>query len=89
MTPLEQSLRQAVADLCDLGCSFALVGGLAVSVRAEPRMTRDADLAVAAETDAQAEHVVLQLQQRGYVVSALVEEVATGRNRHRAAPAGR
>jgi hypothetical protein len=35
--------------------SFALVGGLAVSARSEPRFTRDVDLAVAVADDADAE----------------------------------
>jgi len=47
MTQLESVLRRAVADLGDAGARFALVGGLAISVRTEPRFTRDADLVVA------------------------------------------
>ena len=35
--------------------SFALIGGLAVSARTEPRFTRDADFAVALAGDAEAE----------------------------------
>lgn len=38
--------------------SFALVGGLAVSVRTEPRFTRDIDLAVAVADDEEAEALV-------------------------------
>ena len=44
---------------------FAIVGGLAVSARAEPPMTRDADLAIAVETDAEAEGIVLSMRLRG------------------------
>ena len=44
---------------------FALIGGLAVSVRTEPRFTRDVDLAVAC-TDAEAEGLVFALQTEGY-----------------------
>jgi hypothetical protein len=51
----------------------ALVGGLAVSVRAEPRFTRDIDLAISAESDAQAEQIVFALQQRGFRVAAAIE----------------
>jgi len=43
MIRLEDVLRQAVADLTTFGVRFALVGGLAVSIRAEPRFTKDAD----------------------------------------------
>jgi hypothetical protein len=53
VTSLESSLRQIHADLTLAGASFALVGGLAVSARTEPRFTRDADLAVAIASDAE------------------------------------
>jgi hypothetical protein len=49
--PLPASLRPR-------GKRFALVGGLAVSVRAEVRFTRDVDLAVAVSSDAEAESLV-------------------------------
>src|SRR5262245_22251881 len=42
----EAALRRIVADLHGLGRRFVLVGGLPVSAQAEPRFTRDADLAV-------------------------------------------
>jgi predicted nucleotidyltransferase len=76
---LERSLARIAADLRALGVRFALVGGLAVAVRAEPRLTRDADLAVSVATDAEAESVVLGLQQRGHRVLAAVEQKAVGR----------
>jgi hypothetical protein len=48
---LEDATRQAVADLEDLAAArYALVGGLAVSARAEPRLTRDEDIEVARES---------------------------------------
>lgn len=79
MNELEVQLRRIDADLRELECSFALVGGLAVSARAEPRLTRDADLAVAVTDDRQAELLVRRLRQRGYAVIAAVEQEATGR----------
>jgi hypothetical protein len=45
--PLAKVLKSISSALTDDGTSFALVGGLAVSTRAEPRVTRDIDLAVA------------------------------------------
>lgn len=36
---------------------WALVGGLAISARIEPRFTRDLDIAIAVENDARAEEV--------------------------------
>mgnify|MGYP003393905524 CR=1 FL=1 len=48
--------------------AFAVVGGLAVSARVEPRFTRDVDLAVATSGDVEAEAVVHQLRGVGYRV---------------------
>jgi hypothetical protein len=67
MTPLERSLRRITSSLDQVGQSYALVGGLAVSVRAEPRLTRDADLAVAVDADwSDATQAVDLIHERGY-----------------------
>jgi uncharacterized membrane-anchored protein len=58
VTSLEAALRQIQIDLTEVRVSFALVGGLAVSARTEPRFTRDADLAVALASDAEAEALI-------------------------------
>ena len=79
MTILDQALRRAVADLRAEGAKFALVGGLAVSTWAEPRLTRDADLAVSVADDSEAEALVHRLHGRGYRVGALVEQEHVGR----------
>lgn len=79
MTALETALRQICVDLTETPSSFALVGGLAVSARTEPRFTRDADIAVAVLDDAEAERLVRSLHGRGYSVGALVEQEAAGR----------
>jgi predicted nucleotidyltransferase len=79
MNSLERSLYAMVDHLRRLDRRFALVGGLAVSARAEPRMTRDADLAVVVNDDHDAEALVLALRSVGYEVAASVEQEATGR----------
>lgn len=79
MTSLEAALRQIDVDLTRAHVSFALVGGLAVSVRTEPRFTRDADLAVALASDAEAEALIHELRARGYHIEAVVEQEAVGR----------
>jgi Nucleotidyl transferase AbiEii toxin, Type IV TA system len=79
MTALLDSLSAVVDDLCELNRPFALVGGLAVSLRAEPRFTRDADLVVSVGSDVEAEMTVNELIARGYSVEAVVEHVALGR----------
>ena len=55
------------------------MGGLAVSVRAEPRFTRDLDLAIATAEDDAAEHVTQALIRRGFRLDVLVEQEAVGR----------
>lgn len=69
-----ESLCQTLASC---GQEFALVGGLAVSARAEPRFTRDLDLALAAKDDSAAEALVHRLLQAGYRVLATVEQDLT------------
>jgi len=71
--------EQSVRLLESLEHPFALVGGLAVSSRAEPRFTRDIDLAVLVHDDAEAESVIFTLRQSGYQVISVVEQEATGR----------
>ncbi len=72
-TRLDQALQSAVADLTRLDVPCALVGGLAVSLRAQVRFTRDVDLAVRIASDANVESLVRALRSRGYGVKALVE----------------
>lgn len=79
MTSLETSLRRITADLTTAGQTFALIGGLAVSARTEPRFTRDADLAVALASDAEAEALIRQLRAADYQVESVVEQKAVGR----------
>jgi predicted nucleotidyltransferase len=67
------------ADLARSGIDFAVIGGLAVSVRIEPRFTRDADFAVAVSGDAEAEALIRRLRAVGYEIAALVEQDAVGR----------
>ena len=66
-------------DLDSAGASFAIVGGLAVGIRTEPRFTRDADMAVSVAGDQQAESVVFGLIHRGYKLVASLEQEVTGR----------
>jgi len=79
VTSLEAALRQIGTDLTRAQVSFALVGGLVVSVRTEPRFTRDADLAVGLASDAEAEALIRALRANGYRIEAVVEQDAVGR----------
>lgn len=79
MTSLQGLLRRAAADLDDLGYGWALIGGLAVSARSQPRFTADVDLAVAVSDDAAAEALAHALRHRGWRIEAAVEQDAMGR----------
>lgn len=70
------AIRQA---LVDSGVPFAVVGGMAVSARAEPRFTRDVDVAVVVRSDPEAEALVRSLLDQGWSLLAVVEQDATGR----------
>jgi predicted nucleotidyltransferase len=72
-------LRDTAAALRELHQPFALVGGLAISVRTEPRFTRDIDLAVAVVDDAAAERLVADLTARGFTLQLSLEHGALGR----------
>lgn len=79
MNPLETALRRIQTELEIYKLRWALVGGLAVSARSEPRFTRDADLAVTVRDDREAEVLVRWLLGRGYQTFATVEQEAVGR----------
>lgn len=70
---LTAGLRRLQADLSALRIPWALVGGLAVSARAEPRTTRDIDVAIAVADDREAEDVVQRLRGRGYLDEVVME----------------
>jgi hypothetical protein len=76
---VEAALRDIASALETSGAAFAVVGGLAVSVRAEPRFTRDVDVAVSVATDAEAEQLIHTLGLVGYRVLATVEQDAKKR----------
>lgn len=66
MTALEQALIRLAGDLRALGVRWALVGGMAVSFRAEPRTTQDVDVTIAVSGDPEAERIARDLTLRGY-----------------------
>ncbi len=79
MTPIASDVVRVLSEISAEGFSCALVGGLAVSARVDPRMTRDIDLAVSVRDDREAEVLVRRLTNRGYRLRALVEQEAVGR----------
>lgn len=78
-TQLLSALRQTAAILDGRLQPWALVGGLAVSIRVEPRFTRDIDLAVAVADDPAAEALVGDLVASGFTLKVSLEQQALGR----------
>jgi hypothetical protein len=76
---LELELGRVCAELTRLGRRFALVGGLAVSIRGEVRFTRDIDLAVELGSDAETESLIRDLRAGGFRIAAIVEHETRGR----------
>jgi hypothetical protein len=82
VSDLGAALARISVDLRALGVRWAVVGGLALAVRAEPRQTRDIDVAIAVESDREAEDLIRDLRPRGYRDNpdgALIEQTDTGR----------
>ncbi len=79
MNRVEAALRGIASDLNVLHIRWALVGGFAVSVRTEPRFTRDVDVAVLVDGDPAAEQLVRSLINAGYRLDAIVEQDSVGR----------
>jgi hypothetical protein len=76
---LQDSFIRAIRDLQAMGYAAALIGGVAVSIRAKARFTRDIDIAVAVAGDPEAEALIRHLLGSGYSVLAMIEQEDTGR----------
>jgi hypothetical protein len=74
MSRLAETLSDVVAELDSRGRRFALLGGIAVSARAEPRFTRDLDFAVLVRDDQDAEVLIRDLAAAGFRVVMQVEQ---------------
>ena len=81
MNRLESALSRIQAELTRHRARWAIVGGLAVSARSEPRTTRDIDVALAVSDDSEAEVLIRSLRAGGYVVrhDGVIKQTATGR----------
>jgi hypothetical protein len=79
LSALLEVLAAAITDVEATGVACALVGGIAVGVRAYERTTRDVDLVVACTDDAAVESLVRELRRRGYGLAQVLEHVSTGR----------
>lgn len=77
MTDLARAVEALSKDLAACGVRYALVGGLAVSVRSEPRFTRDVDVVAVVAAEA-VDSVARQLAQRGHTIEAIMTDAAAG-----------
>ena len=71
---LEVQSERIVRLLRETGARFALIGGIAVSYRSVERTTKDIDLAIAVESDSEAETLVRTLTGRGYRIATVIEQ---------------
>ena len=78
MSSLAGTASRAVKAFNALGVSFCIVGGFGVSVRTEPRFTRDLDFVVAVGSEISAEQVIQHFIADGWIVAGIVEREATG-----------
>jgi hypothetical protein len=78
MNALDRALREFLTARPQ-DVDVAVVGGIAVSARTEPRFTRDLDFAVAVATEAEADAYVLRLRQLGYQLEVAMERVSLSR----------
>lgn len=79
MNWLQPALFKLQVDLRHLGLRWALIGGFAVSLRGEPRTTKDLDVAIAVTGNRQAESVVRDFTSRGYRLDAVREHLELNR----------
>ena len=79
MISLLQLLRQISDLFSEFEIAWALVGGLAIGARVEPRFTRDVDVVVDVQGDEEAELVVHSLLSKGYRIAAVLEQAKSGR----------
>lgn len=61
-----EELKKIIQDLKTLQANWALVGGLACSIYAEPRTTKDIDLVLALSEKAQLDEIVNKMLKLGY-----------------------
>ena len=72
MSALDRALHEFLR-IVPKHVQLALVGGIAVSARTEPRFTRDLDFAISVASEQEAESLVLELRHLGYAIEMVLE----------------
>jgi predicted nucleotidyltransferase len=81
MNDYGELVREMSHHLREEGVGFALIGGLAVSVRTEPRTTKDVDFVVVAASEAALDRLIRDLRSSGWIDlanGAVFQRRATG-----------
>jgi predicted nucleotidyltransferase len=76
---LEEYVKTVAQHLRGLGVEFAVVGGIAVSLRTIERFTKDVDFAISVKGDREAESIVESLRQSGFRIAMFLERDEDGR----------
>lgn len=76
---LEEYVKNVAQHLAGLGVEFAVVGGIAVSLRTIERFTKDVDFAISVKGDREAESIVESLRQSGFRIAMFLERDEDGR----------
>ncbi len=76
---LKAIVKDAASVLSEASIPFSMVGGLAVGARIGPRFTHDADLAVSAVNDEQAEQIAHHMLSHGYELHTELDHAVTHR----------
>lgn len=78
MSALDRALNEFL-QMAPSHIRFALVGGIAVAARTEPRFTRDLDFAISVGSELEAEATVSEFRQLGYAIETVLENTAKQR----------
>jgi predicted nucleotidyltransferase len=76
---LEEYVKTVAQHLRGLGVEFAVVGGIAVSLRTIERFTKDVDFAISVKGDREAESIVESLRRSGFHIAMFLERDEDGR----------
>jgi hypothetical protein len=75
---LKQNLLLVCKSIEAQAVRYCIVGGFAVSYRAEPRLTRDIDLTLSLATDVEVENLTRNITQTGLVAETVLENSTLG-----------
>jgi len=75
---LKHNLLLVSSSLDAQGVRYCIVGGFAVSYRAEPRLTRDIDITLSVTSDEEAEDIIRSISSLGLIAETILENSALG-----------